>query len=265
MADTASGDAAHDAAARVPFDSGRYLDVIAVELDAISAVLAGGRWDARVPMSSEWTLADLIRHLGGVHRWASAIVVSGQEQPRPAPPADDTDLASWFAAGGSELLDTLRSAEPSDRCWTFSGEGDKAFWYRRQAHETLVHCYDAEEAVGALQPIDTLLAADGVDEVLTVMLPRATERFGDPPRLRAPIALHATDTGHRWLLGTDDADESGQPTVLPEGAAEPAATIEGNASNLLLCVWGRKHPTDVLTVRGDLDAAADLWSGRLTT
>lgn len=248
--------------APLPLDAADYLRAIEDAVEAVESTIADGAWDRRVPMSDTWVLSDLIRHLSGAQRRAAAIVASGQEQTS-APPPDGADLAAWFADGARELLDTLRSADPAAPCWTYGADQTAAFWFRRQAHETTVHRFDAEETVGRPRPVDAPLAADGVDEVLTLMMPRAAERLGQPPRLRAPVELRATDTGHRWLLGA--SAEGTPPPVLPDGAAEPAATIEGTASDLLLCVWGRKNPTDVLAVHGDPDVAAGLWSGRLTT
>lgn len=249
----------------LPLPCASYLRVIHEQSDAFGAALAGDPWSLRVPMSSTWTVADLTRHLGQVHRWATAIVTSGRRGPRPEAPVDTADLAVWFADGARKLVAALRVADPSATCWTFAADQHVAFWYRRQAHETTIHRWDVESAAGTPRPIDALLAADGVDEALSVALPRAAERFGDPPRLRGPLAIQAIDTGHRWLL---DPSRDGHPPSVARPAdgdgIASAATLSGTATDLLLSLWRRIEPTD-LTVAGDPQVVEDLWAGRLTT
>jgi len=45
------------------------------------------------------------------------------------------------------------------------------FWVRRMAHETIVHRADARHAAGDATDIPADLAADAIDEWLTVMSP----------------------------------------------------------------------------------------------
>jgi len=78
------------------------------------------------------------------------------------------------------------------------------FWVRRMAHETIVHRADARHAAGDATDIPADLAADAIDEWLTVMSPpnSGAERPGlDPPR-----GNRAAGPGHglleRWLALT---------------------------------------------------------------
>lgn len=191
-------------------------------------------------------------------------MTSGRRQARPDPPTD-IDLPQWFGLGAAALVDALTAAAPEDPCWGLGAAPEKAFWFRRQAHETTVHRHDAQEAVGEAAAIDPVLAADGIDELLTVMLPRAAERFGDPPRLPAPLLLHATDTGHRWLLDPDPGDH-GPGVSRPDRDAPPAAArLSGPADRLLLSLWRRVDPGAAVTVDGDPAVVDALWAGRLTT
>ena len=83
----------------------------------------------------------------------------------------------------------------------FAGPTTAAFWFRRQAHETAVHRWDAQRAAtpSSVDPIDATLAADGVDEWLEVFVPRFLARTGVPDDLvGATLHLHCTDEGgHR--------------------------------------------------------------------
>ena len=71
-----------------------------------------------VPTCPDWTVADLIGHLGGTHRWATAIVSRALQQNLPADeeaalleaPADPADLLPWFRAGAERA--GRRAANP---------------------------------------------------------------------------------------------------------------------------------------------------------
>jgi len=80
-------------------------------------------------------------------------------------------------------------------------------------------------------PIDAPLAADGVDEFLTLFVPRwGKEAVGAGGTLH----FHCTDAEGEWLLlGSGDG-----VTVTREHAKGDAAA-RGSASDLMLFVWGR--------------------------
>jgi hypothetical protein len=52
------------------------------------------------------------------------------------------------------------------------------FWARRMALKTVVHRVDAEQARGAVAPVDAALGTDGIDEIFVIML--AGDWSGDP-------------------------------------------------------------------------------------
>jgi len=115
------------------------------------------------------------------------------------------------------------------------------FWVRRQALETAVHRWDLLDATGARADLPADLAADGVDEVATMMYPRQVRLERIEP-LAAAVGLVCTDAPQSSLIGAD-------------GVA-PAATVSGPASDLLLLLW-RRLPLDSprLSVAGDTAAA----------
>ncbi|WP_033290576.1 maleylpyruvate isomerase family mycothiol-dependent enzyme [Amycolatopsis jejuensis] len=208
----------------------------------------------QVPYCAGWTKADLVVHLGNVHRWAAEIVRTGELQPQEFDAAPPGDLARWYAESAAILLDALTEADPADRSWVFGAAAKaKAFWFRRQVHETAVHLIDAQPKAR----LDPVLAADGVDEVLGTMLPRVSRwRLTDPP-LPEPIILRTTDTGHSWTV------LPGEPPVLGEGpAVAAAATVAASAQDLLLLLWNR---TDVeLEIAGDQLLARAFLAARMT-
>ncbi|MEV6877533.1 maleylpyruvate isomerase family mycothiol-dependent enzyme [Amycolatopsis sp. NPDC051128] len=216
----------------MPFPARDYAPVLRELTGGFAEVLRSADPAAPVPDCAGWTLADLGTHLGNVHRWAATVVTTGEVQPQNFEDGPSADLAPWYAESARLLLDALTAAAPEDPCWHFAGTAKtKAFWFRRQVHETAVHLADAHFAAGTACTLDPAVAADGVDEVLSAMLPRVTRWHASPP-LAAPIALRATDTGDVWTL------HPGEPPALGP-ATEPAATAEATAQDLLLRLWKR--------------------------
>ena len=76
---------------------------------AIAAVDA----DAPIPTCPEWTMRDLARHQGEVHRWANAIVSGSLTAPPDddflGPLPDDAGLVNWFRDGYERLAASLSS------------------------------------------------------------------------------------------------------------------------------------------------------------
>jgi uncharacterized protein (TIGR03083 family) len=209
---------------------------------AAEAVLARG-WAARVPGCPEWTLSDLVWHLGEVqHFWAwivrsRAADPSGYPEPQRRP---DDELLAWQAAQSAELEVALADAAPGDRVWTWAPQKDVAFLLRRQAHEAVVHTIDVEQVLEDARPIPADVGLDGLDEWLEVMVPQALPQ--GPPDSAHPVVFHAVDA---------DAER----TLFAGTRPFPIAAITGNAGDLLLAVW-RRVPFEVLTVDGDAAQAA---------
>ena len=199
---------------------------------------------ADVPACPGWDVDELLRHTGQAHRNAEVIVREGRTE-RPdrsqleAPHAGSLD---WYEAGLAALLDTLRTADPDTPVYTFSGPGTARFWQRRMAHETTVHRVDAEQATGAVGPIDPAVALDGIDEFLDVFLPLTARRVEEPAT--GTLHLHATDAEGEWLVTFGP-----QPTV-ERGHAKGDVALRGPAADLYLWVWGRL-PTAQLEAFGD--------------
>lgn len=182
----------------------------------------------------EWRVLDLAHHLGNVHRWALAATRSDGPPPFVEDAPGPGEVGSWYAGAAADLLDRLRAADPDEPCWHFGAPPRRVgWWVRRQAHETAVHLWDAQQALGTAPALPPELAADAVDEALDVLVPRQLRLERTPP-VSAPVRLVATDAPLDRVLG----------------AGEPAATITGTASDLLLLLWGRV-PLDRLAVDGD--------------
>ena len=212
--------------------------------------------DAPVPSCPDWQVGDLVQHVGQVHRWAHSYVSSGRTTPpdehdSPATPADDDHLLDWFRDGHRTLLAALGQAPDDLECWAFlPAPSPRAFWTRRQAHETAIHRADAQLAAGILPDYPPAFAADGVDELLAGFFARPRGRLRADPAVR--LGVHATDTGDAWTMtiGPDARD------VVRE-ARDADCTVTGSASDLYLLLWNRSDMRSC-TVEGD-PAILDLW------
>ncbi|MCL6672448.1 maleylpyruvate isomerase family mycothiol-dependent enzyme [Streptomyces panaciradicis] len=223
---------------------------------AVAAERAGT--DAEVPTCADWTVRDLLRHTGVVHRWAAGFVGEGYDSPRPMdepPELDGPELLEWFRAGHRRLVDILAAAPSDVQCWHFlPAPSPLAFWTRRQAHETAVHRIDAEAAGGGeFGDIAREFAADGVDELLRGFHARARSKVrSEEPRV---LRVRATDVdGAVWTVRL-----SAQPpvTVRDDGGAADCE-LTGPAAQLYLSLWNRE-PFPGVT--GDASVAA-LWRAR---
>jgi uncharacterized protein (TIGR03083 family) len=232
-------------------ESQRFLDQLALSSQRLADAADAAGAAAAVPTCPGWTVTDLLVHMVRGDNWARSIVERGaqgitdrvaNDTPDDLPAGDA--LVSYFRTNAEDLVATLARVDPTTPAWTFSSADRTAtFWRRRRAHETAVHRVDAESAAGEVTPIDTDLAADGIDEFLVSFLPRLQEPLaavGD-----FTFHVHCTDTEGEWLLSQRD----GAAIVTAEHAKGDVA-VRGTGSDLLLFLWGRV-PAGSLEVFGD--------------
>ncbi len=249
-------------------DVNEHIDALEAEGERMAAAIAQGAAEAPVPTCPEWLLRDLVHHLGGVHRWATAFVAGAKREvsdvdfesvvgPRP----DDAALVEWFRQGHTALVTALRGASPDLHCWTFlPAPSPLAMWSRRQAHETAIHRVDAELTAG-LAPVRVAPAfgADGIDEMLIGFVPRRKgDPRADPPRT---LAVRCDDAPAWWrvVMSSEGVrSESG----AGDDTGDADCVVHGTASELYHGLWSRLS-TDQLVVEGQ-PAALDLLLNRST-
>jgi uncharacterized protein (TIGR03083 family) len=243
-----------------------HIDALRTEGERMVAAAGVADAGAAVPTCPEWTVRDLIRHTGGVHRWATGFVAEGRTEPSPAGLEEaagtgptDEDLAGWFGHGCADLVRALAAAPDDLQCWTFlAAPSPRAMWARRQAHETTVHRVDAELAAGLPPTACTpVFAADGIDELLVLFVPRRGAKL----RTESPacLAVRCTDVDASWLLRMDPDGVTTTPMSSIEGGADAACTVSGTAGDLYLALWNRTGARN-LTVEGDR-SVLDRFSG----
>jgi uncharacterized protein (TIGR03083 family) len=233
-----------------PLSTAEHIENLRVEGKRLGEVAARTAFDARVPNCPDWTLEDLVRHIGDVHRWAATIVRERHQEGLsrdfhgPQPPGE---LLAWYAQGHEQLLAALADASPDDVFWAWAPAPNAlAFWARRQAHETAIHRLDAEQAAGVNTPFDTRQAADGIDEWLTIASQRVTVTSGGGRVLR----LAALEGPWQWQVSLRD-DGIGVQRGEPGGDC----TVRAAASDLFALVMNRRDAAG-LEAEGDVDVLA---------
>lgn len=213
-----------------------------------------------MPSCPGWKVADVVRHVGGVHQWAAIAVRSGGPD-RPEFPhiSDDLQgaaLLDWAEVRAAELLASLAEADPDAGAWTFGPPRTVRFWLRRQAHETSVHAWDAGNAVGKPLSIASDVAADGLAEFLDVMLGRMVKRV-PAPWTGQTVHFHRTDGDGEWLatLGPDGA------VTVEHKHDKGQLAVRASAPDLLLWATNRIG-SDRVELFGD-SALADRWRSEL--
>lgn len=232
-----------------------FLHEIRRESDRFYALARTADHGRRVPSCPDWTIADLVWHLGEVHWfWATDIELRSTEPASieamaPARPDTIAEVIAFGQEQADRMIRLLDETPDDIQVWTWamdSSAHNVGFIRRHQVQEAAVHRWDLEmAATGAAAPLDAAAAADGIDEVLAFTLPWAVH--ADKP-LADTVHLHCTDTTGEWFVHADGRVEPIH--------AKGAVAIRGTASELLLGLY-KRVPLEALDVIGDEALAAD--------
>lgn len=241
-------------------DTDQLLTEVTNSTETLAGIAASADQATHVPTCPEWTLRQLITHVGRAHRWAAEIVATRAAEPIPfreVPdgrlPDDPAERPQWLRAGAARLADAVHGAGTAPM-WTHPGTGQASYWARRMAHETAVHRADGQLALGVRPVIEPAVAADGIDEWLG---------FGTEPGQRNTavpegkvLHLHVTDEGvdGEWLIrGGPDG------ITVQNGHGKGDAAVRGPASVLMLVLLRRLSTDDrELEILGDA-TLLDKW------
>ncbi|MEW2590621.1 maleylpyruvate isomerase N-terminal domain-containing protein [Micromonospora aurantiaca] len=220
-----------------------------------AAVAAAPSLDAPVPSCPEWTLFDLVQHLGMGRRRSAAIVAAGPADGPPdksvwddgtGAPRERQALLAWWRESVERLTSALREAGPDRRCWTWWGDSQSpetsGAWARRQVAEIAVHTHDAQLAVGSPEPLPDEVALDAFDDCQFTLCSTDVAWPHEP----AVVEYHATE-GRSWRLrlSGDGAQASrlGEPAAGEDPDRDTAdVSARGTASDLVLFFYGRMTP-----------------------
>jgi uncharacterized protein (TIGR03083 family) len=260
-----------------------FTEVLAANSNRFREVLAGVPAAARVPSCPEWAADDLLWHLTEVQSFWLTIVDRGLLSDEevgavtaPGRPVTPDAAIALFEKVSFHLAMKLGVIGDDVAAWTWTPNHTVGWVRRRQAQEALMHRVDAELTAGLPSDIDSELAEDGVDEVLTQFgsEPPAWGAFdpsGPLVEVRSVSPLDPAEVGgvtrlvrmrvawHVRLGRFRGVDPSGQmhdePDYQPvrqlDGPAD--SVLEGSPAELLLWMWGRSEGTGI-SVTGDQSA-----------
>jgi uncharacterized protein (TIGR03083 family) len=253
----------------------RYCAEIVVQTDLLRSRLEGADLTAPVPSCPDWNLGQLLRHLGGGHRWVETIARTRAAQPPSDEQvrdvsrhrdADPAVLNAWLAEGAAQLAETLRDAGPDAEMWTPVPGETPVFWARRFTHETVIHRADATLAVGAEFSLDEEVALDALDEWMELgSLPQLFEIHPERRELLGPgrtLHFHARDTAPEaaaeWLI-----DLTGDAIVWRRRHEKAAVAVHGPLTDLLLVIYRRRPArSEGIDILGDV-RLLDFWLERV--
>ncbi|WP_326834320.1 maleylpyruvate isomerase family mycothiol-dependent enzyme [Amycolatopsis rhabdoformis] len=235
--------------------SGRYGREVLAQSAAFAVLVDGADPTVTVPTCPEWTLGELVGHVGQAVRWAAAVTAKREFVPPALVPdaAVPADPLPWLRSAGAVLVAAVEEIGAEQDTWTWSADRRAVFWLRRMTHELVVHRADAAAAVGAAFEVEPDLAADAVTEFLGLLPDRVRLDPAAPvARLAGPgerLHLQATDGSGEWLL-TRTAEGLVTTHERPAGAAE--VTVRGPAADLALVLYRRRSTAEAgLAVSGD--------------
>ena len=247
-----------------------YIRFVASEGDRFASAAKQGDLTVRIPTCPEWTMRDLVRHLGMIHLWAAANVafpepdwldvgelpdlvrywpdLTGESGEYP----EDPELVSWYRETLANLIRVLESAPADLECFTFlPAPTPLTMWARRQASEIAIHRFDAEHARDITSSFDQGFATDMLDELMSGFAPRLGAPDIEGPQV---VHVHAEDAGEHWFttIGPERSETS-------RSGDEADLTLTGTAADLYLLLWNRT-PDSSISMSGNTDLMA-LWHG----
>jgi uncharacterized protein (TIGR03083 family) len=234
-----------------------FLEWIRRESELFYAAAATADPSLGVPSCPDWSIADLVWHLGEVQWfWGTIIELratdpSQAEAGKPARPADYAELLAWGLAQVDRMTGLLEANPDDVAVWTWALEDadhNVGFIRRHQVQEAAVHRWDLQAAAtdGKPDPIAAEPASDSVDEFLAITLPWGVN---EKKPLPGSVHLHCTDADGEWLI-----DPVGR---LARAHAKGDVAVRATASDLLLALYNRVRIDD-LDVIGDAAIAREL-------
>lgn len=230
---------------------------------AESAAVAGP--GAAVPTAPEWTVTDLVAHVGQTQNWVAEIIERRITDPTQLPtemavlPAEPGEWPAWLAESAQRVASAC--SDDALEAPVFNAAGDERsgarFWMSSMLNEAVVHGFDAANAAGRPADVDAGVAAALIGNHLA-MLTSPTWTMQRPESAHAvrgtgqTLQWRATDTDGAWFVERRPDGATWQP-----GTRQADVTVIGPAQSLLMVLTRRLPLSDgeTISVDGDLDLA----------
>ncbi|MGH9917477.1 MAG: maleylpyruvate isomerase family mycothiol-dependent enzyme, partial [Nitrososphaerales archaeon] len=237
----------------------QHVEAIKRETEAIVAALRDDPIDLPVPSCPEWTLGELANHVGEFTGFWTHVLCESTGRPKTPfpdmPSGNPSAVSDWYKQLAGHLIGELRATAPDTTIWTWVPD-DKStrFAARRCANELAVHRFDMQLARGRPEPIEAVLAADGIEEIFIMIEARSAPTGQGNGET---IHLHGIDRGDEWVLTLTT-----EGLVVDRHHAKADLALRGKVSDLELILYQRPTLSNVEHI-GD-GAALEAWHRAFT-
>lgn len=202
--------------------------------------------DTAVPTTPEWTVKDLVEHVGQTQHWVAEIVERRISDPTQLPtdvavlPPDHRDWPAWLTESAQRVASAC--SDDALEAQVFNAAGDDRsgtqFWLTSSVNEAVLHGVDAAIAAGRTADIEPDVAAALISNHLAML----TSPTWGLRRAESAQALRGTGQILQW-----EAADGGAWYVerRPEGATwqpgnhQADVTVTGPAQSILLTLTRR--------------------------
>jgi uncharacterized protein (TIGR03083 family) len=240
-------------------DHGRFLDALEIEVELLLDAAHSAPADTPVPTCPGFTVGEVVRHVGGVYRVARLWTTEGQApQDWQRFPDPGQSIEDYLRTGLAELLRELSTHSPESQAASWwPADETYGFWWRRMAHETTIHRYDAEDATGVpITEVADDFAVDGIDEALMAWFGRRLSMLGLSGTATRTVAVRSG--GHHWIARAGPGSTEAWRCSIEE-AEQADGLVSADPTAMYLWVWGRLNHRGV-EWSGNEDAIAQLWA-----
>ncbi|MFF5289760.1 maleylpyruvate isomerase family mycothiol-dependent enzyme [Paractinoplanes globisporus] len=233
---------------------------------AESAAAAGP--GAAVPTAPEWTIKDLVEHVGQTQNWVAEIIERRITDPTRLPtevaalPTDPGEWPAWLAASARRVASAC--SDDALDAPVFNPAMDERtgtqFWMSSSLNEAVVHGVDAATAAGRPADIEADVAAALIGNHLAMLTAPTWEmqRSESAHAIRGTgqtLQWLATDTAGAWFVERRPDGATWQPKTQPADV-----TVTGPARSLLLTLTRRLPLTEATDITVDGEAVlAQHW------
>ncbi|GAA1518096.1 maleylpyruvate isomerase family mycothiol-dependent enzyme [Kribbella lupini] len=241
-------------------DTSAYLNTAVAQTHTFAAWVDGQDAAAPVPTCPEWTLADLVDHVGATQRMVAVLVAGQLTDPSEAfaayvpAPTDSTQWGAWLTGTAAEAKQAFDAAAEDTPVWNPNGGVDGVpYWSRRLFAEACVHRADAAAALGRSYELAPEHAAAAVEDWLDTMTSptywKAKPHYAEAMRGDGQtLHFHTTDAPGEWV-----ARRESDQIVLEHAHTKADVAVRGPAADLLLVLSRRRLLVDApaLEIHGD--------------